>query len=151
MDTEASLLRIQSPVSELVDSTIRVFMADHEKERMQGYLRWHGADLWMIYAPIAETVLLRRVTVAAYSDHPDDLLFTPDVVAEKPEGRYLLPSEVRRQAVMKLSIFGLMRGLLLNGHQERSTGAIVMKVLEAAWAKSAALAQEKSDILVLLP
>ena len=121
---EVALVRMPTPVSDVVDQAIDRFInswpggmliSGWQIDEIHAHKRWHGADLWMVYTDsIHERLMLfltHRVTIAAYSDDPDRLLFIPDIVVTKPDGRYILAAESRKSQ-SPWSIIDLTRELM---------------------------------------
>jgi len=58
--------------------------------------RWQGADLWIIstdsQAP-GVSITTRRVTISAFSDLPDMLVFIPDIIVTSTNGKFMLSSD----------------------------------------------------------
>jgi hypothetical protein len=76
----------------------------------------------------------RRVTIGAYSDRPEFLIFTPDVMLIRPEGRYILPPNQRFANQEQLPILDLMSALL-HGSDNDNPDITIRKTLEKAWYK----------------
>lgn len=119
---EVELLRLHHQISEAVDRAVAIFVNEqNNEERSKGisdvaehlpnpyedppgifraFRRWHGSDLWMVLSNQADAeanaLVTHRVTVGVYSDHPDRLVFIPDIVVTRPSGgRYILPPSER--------------------------------------------------------
>ncbi len=104
-DKEIRLVRLPRDFSRILDELISEFVGLHSEDGMKSYQKWHGADLWMIYADSTDSDsgfnLTHRVTIGGYSDDPDTLLFIPDIVITKSEGRYIMPPDTRVRNILK--------------------------------------------------
>ena len=95
MTGEIRVVRLPAPLSNIVDEAVGRFIESHSNERLEAHRRYHGADLWMVYAhePVGGSepaFLTRRITIGVYSDEPDRLRFIPDIVVTRPTGRFTI-------------------------------------------------------------
>lgn len=113
MTGEVRLLSLPPQLSDAVDRAVRLFERDHDSG-IQSRNRWHDADIWILSC---DRVLknqqpgwvTHRVTIAAYSNRPDELRFISDIVVSCPSGRFMLPAnEGTGILVRTLSIFDLL-------------------------------------------
>lgn len=155
MMTEITLIHLPAQLSEAVDQVVTRFVKEHEREEVRAYQKWHGADLWMIFADSVDSELMaivtRRVTIGAYSDDPNRLAFISDIVVTKPDGRYILPRQrediLDKQA--SLSIFEKTQSIFLYGKENGDLRARIQQKLNAAW--EATKSYSPHDAVVLLP
>ena len=133
---EVAVVRMPTPISDAVDQAVDHFT---KQEGISAHMKWHGADLWMVYADSIDqpTMLLvtHRVTIAAFSDDPDRLLFIPDIVVTKPDGRYILPAESRRKK-WTWSIFEHSRELTDRSTSIADVAELITPGLREAWRAS---------------
>lgn len=96
-------VRLPIELSRIINDHISSFVKEHAEEGVQAHQRWHGADLWMIYADSLDedtnTIVTRRVTIGAFSDEPDRLVFISDIITTRQEERYTLPFDERRKYI----------------------------------------------------
>ena len=146
-DQEIRLVRLPKELSKILDEKVSEFVGLHSEDGMKSFQKWHGADLWMVYADSIDGdsgfTLTRRVTIGGYSDDPDILLFIPDIVIAKSEGRYVLSPETRRKYVHGLgSISQKADEIRL---YDKSNGDI-KKLLDGAWNTASSIRPEEATL-----
>jgi hypothetical protein len=139
---ESTLVELPPRLSDAIDQAVLLF-EQQAAERIESYRRWHGADLWMVFAESnlddgTVGVATRRVTVGAFSDTPDDLRFIPDIVVQRRGGRYMLPAgqEGAQDMVGRISIFYLLEELHRSTVTAQKPWAVVNQLHQAladAW------------------
>lgn len=148
-----ALVSLPVQLGEGIDQKIQGFLARHQDAR--AHLRWHGADLWMVF--VDEEVMggtaTRRVTVAAFSDAPDELVFIPDLVLTKGLGRYVLAEEDegdQHTRVVQRSIFNLMQPLYQNDRNigMRRLQSNLANALGKAWRNANTIQLEAATVLL---
>lgn len=145
MESEVAVVQLPPPLRAAIGRSVRDFAVS--SQRVTSIDRWHGADLWMLHTsdhsprpsgevPVPIGFDTRRVTIAAYTDRPDDLVFTPDVVVHTLEGRYVPSASERSEAQRRLSIFNLMQRLLTVNGREDDIIPVITESIEAAWQRT---------------
>lgn len=155
MLTELTLVRLPPPLSEAIDKTVQEFQHREDIGPIQAIRRWHGADLWIVFADEPHSgqrpgFITRRVTIATYSDTPDRLLFLPDIVLTGPQGRFALPPE----RLMEFGSHSLSVSQAVAAYAQVPSAApnvsdLLYNRLKEAWTHAQSLAPE--DAIVLLP
>lgn len=160
MTTEVTLVRLPVRLSDLVDEVVGQFGEQHVAEGLQAHRRYHGADLWLIFRhePVGEgepAFLTRRVTIAAYSDDPDNLRFIPDIVVTRPKGRFMLqPDGSQYTGSMKLLPIGTLHLRLLEPERtpdypaERNVRGRIAQALRDAWSAANELQPHEATQLI---
>ena len=135
---ETTPLRLPVRISEAVDKAVKTFVS--RETGRQAHLRWHGADLWMIYANSVDVekqiFVTRRVTIGVYSDDPDTLCFIPDILVTRLDGaRYILPDTKRGNSKASASVFDLTRQVLQYSDMQNVTNDVMAR-LDSTWDKA---------------
>ncbi|HZQ38375.1 MAG TPA: hypothetical protein VFD32_20775 [Dehalococcoidia bacterium] len=166
METFVSVERLPPVIADAVDRAVQALAEEIPPDRRRLYVRWHGADLWMIvyedmhpegrialhprrptlregsepYAEHRATIMMleRRLTVGLFSDAPDDLRFLTDMVAHTPQGRYLSHFAKPDQSVPSESLLGLTRLLMREDRQSEGVFDRISSQLRRQWAVSQA-------------
>lgn len=91
-----------------------------------------------------------RVVIGAYSDDPDTILFMPDFVVNKPEGRYILPPEKRAitDPDTKLSVSSLVSHQLRYNKIDDSP---IRGSLMIAWKHALSFSEDDASVLLDAP
>jgi hypothetical protein len=144
---ETTILSLPAQISSVID---RVVLEFSEENGIQKHLRWHGADLWMVYADSMNSerqcFITRRVTIGVYSDDSDKLAFIPDIVVTKlDDGRYILPYDKRHGSVDYLSVFELTRRSMQDPDMQHVIDG-VRTTLALTWEKTSGFSEDEAEI-----
>ena len=146
---EVSVIRLPVQLSDAVELAVANFVKKHKDNSIKAYQRWHGADLWMIFVESrddeSDCTLARRVTIGTYSDDPQKLAFIPDIVVTKPEGRYILPPQLREKRIQK-TVFTLRKADEALIHDK--TNEDIKNNLDEAWKIAKTFSPEEATLLL---
>ncbi|MBI2449959.1 MAG: hypothetical protein HYV47_00310 [Candidatus Nealsonbacteria bacterium] len=137
------IVKLPVPISSIIDQAVDIFVSSHSG--VETDKRYQGADLWMIRKHETgnsdePSIVSRRITIAAYPENEDELVFIPDIIVTKANsGRYVPTAEKRRENMRRLSIFDIEGRLFRKRNENQRRKELekirneMVKILNSAW------------------
>ena len=167
--TGIHVVQLPDQVSSAIDSFVDEFVASSNNDIIRyaqrldadthtafinSTKRWQGADLWIISGGSLETELsiaTPRVTIGAFSDAPDTLVFIPDITVTRTNGQFMLPPDTPDWVEienLQVSVSELARHLDIESSSRENVHHILSKVCSVAWRIAEEISPSKANVLV---
>ena len=167
--TGIHVVQLPDQVSSAIDSFVDEFVASSNKDIIRyaqrldadthtafinSTKRWQGADLWLILGGSLETELsiaTPRVTIGAFSDAPDTLVFIPDIIVTRTNGQFMLPPDTPDWVEienLQVPVSDLTRLIGVESSSANNIFLMLMSVCSVAWRIAEEISPSKANVLV---
>ncbi|MDP6451952.1 MAG: hypothetical protein QF898_01475 [SAR202 cluster bacterium] len=128
--------------------------AESQADLIVSQKRWQGADLWVISADLQApefSIVTRRVTIGAFSDAPDMMVFVPDIIVTTTNGKFMLPPDTPDWVDIEhlhVSVSELVQRFGVGSSSRKDVSHILSKVCSVAWRIAEEISPFEAHVLV---